>query len=266
MPNPAGWLRGGYGLAQDAAAPPRLAWPPRLSAKRSPRHHRRDAELLPRGRASKRVELAACAASGWRVRTTNCRLRPSLAAQERYNPGFLGAWTLRICKRLHAFLGLLCVLVEPTSCCSAWSDHEEHLLQPPCGRWADAWLSGRDRSVVSAERILRRIRALQEGERQPDSLEDAERSGLRELRDLVATLPTGIASAVTSAAADVAGRSQESQAALDATGAMIKSYKYSAAPRPSRPRLSRCRARPVYARSTAGFAAARLVLLNRFGG
>jgi hypothetical protein len=92
--------------------------------------------------------------------------------------------------------------------------------------WADAWLSGRDRSAVSAERILRRIRDLQGPECQSDLFEDVARCGLRELGNLVAALPSGIAFAVTLAAADVAGNPEDSQAALDAAGAMIRSFEY----------------------------------------
>lgn len=167
---------------------------------------------------------------GVRMARSNNRLSPQAKAWPPKNatiPVSFGAWTLTYLQTASRLLGasmcasradeLLLGMVETT---------RSIYFNPHWVEWADAWLSGRDRSVVSAERILRRIRALQEGERQPDSLEDAERSGLRELRDLVATLPTGIAFAVTLAAADVAGRSQESQAALDAAGAMIKSYEY----------------------------------------
>ena len=58
--------------------------------------------------------------------------------------------------------------------------------------WADGWISGRDRSAVSAERILRRIRALQ-GHDDDDSTDAsggaADRGGLHELADLLTQLP-----------------------------------------------------------------------------
>jgi hypothetical protein len=98
--------------------------------------------------------------------------------------------------------------------------------------WADAWLTGRDRSAVSAERILRRIRALQvhhddeADEDSTDSSGSADRGGLHELADLLTQLPSGIAFAVTLAAADVAGNPADSQAALDAARAMIQSFEY----------------------------------------
>jgi hypothetical protein len=95
--------------------------------------------------------------------------------------------------------------------------------------WADAWLTGRDRSAVSAERILRRIRALQvhhDDEDSRDASGSADRGGLHELADLLTQLPSGIAFAVTLAAADVAGNPADSQAALDAARAMIQSFEY----------------------------------------
>ncbi len=95
--------------------------------------------------------------------------------------------------------------------------------------WADGWLSGRDRSAVSAERILRRIRALQghnDVEDSTDASGSADRGGLHELADLLTQLPSGIAFAVTLAAADVAGNPADSQAALDAARAMIQSFEY----------------------------------------
>jgi hypothetical protein len=98
--------------------------------------------------------------------------------------------------------------------------------------WADAWLSGRDRSALSAERILGRIRALQDPQDFRDS-EDASapsagaaRPRLHELADLLTKLPSGIAFAVTLAAADVASNLEDSQAALDAARAMIQSFEY----------------------------------------
>ncbi len=96
--------------------------------------------------------------------------------------------------------------------------------------WADAWLSGRDRSALSAERILRRIRALQGHHDDEDSTDasgsSADRVGLHELADLLTKLPSGIAFAVTLAAADVASNPADSQAALDAARAMIQSFEY----------------------------------------
>jgi hypothetical protein len=95
--------------------------------------------------------------------------------------------------------------------------------------WADGWLSGRDRSAVSAERILRRIRALQghhDDEDSTDASGSADRGGLHELANLLTQLPSGIAFAVTLAAADVAGNPADSQAALDAARAMIQSFEY----------------------------------------
>jgi len=107
-------------------------------------------------------------------------------------------------------------------------------FNPHWVEWADAWLSGRDRSAVSAERILRRIRDLQD--RQDPDLQDPEdattpsagaaRHALHELADLLTKLPSGIAFAVTLAAADVASNPEDSQAALDAARAMIKSFDY----------------------------------------
>ncbi len=99
-------------------------------------------------------------------------------------------------------------------------------FNPQWVEWANAWLSGHDRSVVSAERILGRIRDLQRHERQPDLFERAPGCGLRELGDLVARLPGGIAFAVTLAAADIAGNPEDSQAALEAAGAMIQSFEF----------------------------------------
>jgi hypothetical protein len=99
-------------------------------------------------------------------------------------------------------------------------------FNPQWIEWADAWLSGRDRSAVSAERVLRRIRDLQGPESQPELFPDPPRCGLRELGDLVATLPSGIAFAVTLAAADVAGNREDSHTALAAAGAMIRSFEY----------------------------------------
>jgi hypothetical protein len=98
-------------------------------------------------------------------------------------------------------------------------------FDPQWVEWADAWLSGGDRSAPSAERMLRRIRNLQRPERPSDRSEGV-RCGLRELGDLVAKLPSGIALAVTLAAADVAGNPENSQAALDAAEAMIRSFDY----------------------------------------
>jgi hypothetical protein len=98
-------------------------------------------------------------------------------------------------------------------------------FDPQWVEWAEAWLSGRDRSAASAERMLRRIRNLQRPERQSDRFEGV-RCGLRELGDLVAKLPSGIALAVTLAAADVAGNPENSRAALDAAEAMIRSFQY----------------------------------------
>ena len=95
--------------------------------------------------------------------------------------------------------------------------------------WADGWISGRDRSAVSAERILRRIRALQshDGDDSTDAPGGAaNRGGLHELADLLTQLPSGIAFAVTLAAADVASHPADSQAALDAARAMIQSFEY----------------------------------------
>ena len=96
--------------------------------------------------------------------------------------------------------------------------------------WADGWISGRDRSAVSAERILRRIRALQGHDDDDDSTDasgaGADRDGLHELVELLANLPSGIAFAVTLAAADVASNPADSQAALDAARAMIQSFEY----------------------------------------
>ena len=94
--------------------------------------------------------------------------------------------------------------------------------------WADGWTSGRDRSAVSAERILRRIRALQghDDDSTDASGGAADRGGLHELADLLTQLPSGIAFAVTLAAADVASHPADSQAALDAARAMIQSFEY----------------------------------------
>jgi hypothetical protein len=94
--------------------------------------------------------------------------------------------------------------------------------------WADGWISGRDRSAVSAERILRRIRALQghDDDSTDASGGAADRGGLHELADLLTQLPSGIAFAVTLAAADVASHPADSQAALDAARAMIQSFEY----------------------------------------
>jgi hypothetical protein len=57
--------------------------------------------------------------------------------------------------------------------------------------WADGWLSGRDRSVVSAERILSRIRALQSQDTRDAEDASAPASGaarprLHQLADLLA--------------------------------------------------------------------------------
>lgn len=94
--------------------------------------------------------------------------------------------------------------------------------------WADGWISGRDRSAVSAERILRRIRALQghDDDSTDASGGAADRGGLHELADLLTQLPSGVAFAVTLAAADVASHPADSQAALDAARAMIQSFEY----------------------------------------
>jgi hypothetical protein len=92
--------------------------------------------------------------------------------------------------------------------------------------WADAWLSGRDRSAISAERILRRIRALADPEDSQDPEAGAARPRLHELADLLTKLPSGIAFAVTLAAADVASNPEDSQAALGAARAMIQSFEY----------------------------------------
>ena len=108
-------------------------------------------------------------------------------------------------------------------------------FDPHWVEWADAWLSGRDRSAVSAERILRRIRALQDrqdplGPEVPDDATDpsagAARHAVHELADLLTKLPSGIAFAVTLAAADVRSSPEDSQAALDAARAMIQSFDY----------------------------------------
>jgi hypothetical protein len=107
-------------------------------------------------------------------------------------------------------------------------------FNPHWVEWADAWLSGRDRSAISVERILRRIRDLQD--RQDPDLQDPEdatapsagaaRHALHELVDLLTKLPSGIAFAVTLAAADVASNPEDSQAALDSARAMIQSFDY----------------------------------------
>jgi hypothetical protein len=49
---------------------------------------------------------------------------------------------------------------------------------------------------------------------------------LHELADLLTKLPSGIAFAVTLAAADVASHPADSEAALDAARAMIQSFEY----------------------------------------
>jgi hypothetical protein len=111
-------------------------------------------------------------------------------------------------------------------------------FNPHWVEWADAWLSGRDRSAISAERILRRIRDLQDRQdpqnpQDPQHPEDATdpsagaaRHALHELADLLTKLPSGIAFAVTLAAADVASNPEDSQAALDSARAMIQSFDY----------------------------------------
>lgn len=98
-------------------------------------------------------------------------------------------------------------------------------FDPQWVEWSDAWLSGRDRSAASAERVLRRMRNLQRPEARSDRSEGVQ-CALRELGNLVAKLPSGIALAVTLAAADVAGNPENSQAALDAAEAMIRSFEY----------------------------------------
>ena len=114
-------------------------------------------------------------------------------------------------------------------------------FNPDWVEWANAWLSGRDRSAVSAERVLRRIRALQDRQdpqdpQDPQARRDPEDAtapsagaaghGLHELADLLTKLPSGIAFAVTMAAADVASNAEDSEAALDAARAMIQSFEY----------------------------------------
>jgi hypothetical protein len=92
--------------------------------------------------------------------------------------------------------------------------------------WANAWLSGQDRSAVSAERILRRIRRPANREPRQVLSEDTAERGLDELRDLMAKLPAGIAFAVIMAAvaAGATGNPEDTRPAIDAAIRLFKSF------------------------------------------